>query len=324
MHRTELRNRVFYSLRPLIPRRAQVWLRSRMARRKRRAHSAVWPILEAAGRTPEGGFAWPDGRRFAFVILHDVESAIGQDRCLELMRLEHARGFCSAFNFVPERYPLKPDVRQTLAANGFEIGVHGLEHSGKLFRSRAIFLERARKINSYLKAWGASGFVSPSSLHHLPWMHDLAIEWDSSTFDSDPFEPQPDGMTTIFPFWYHRPHDVEQGFVELPYTLAQDFTLFVLLGERGIDVWKRKLDWIAARGGMALVIAHPDYMCFGGGRPGFQEYPVARYLELLDYVSTTYQGQYWHTLPKQVAAHVRAGSPGINPRVTETKPAEAG
>jgi hypothetical protein len=48
--------------------------------------------------------------------------------------------------------------------------------------------------------------------------------------------------------------------VELPYTLPQDFLLFVLMQEKNIDIWKKKLDWIADQGGMALFIAHPGYM----------------------------------------------------------------
>ena len=34
------------------------------------------------------------------------------------------------------------------------------------------------------------------------------------------------------------------------------------------------------------------------------EYPVALYREFLDYVKTRYAGEYWHALPKEVAAHI--------------------
>jgi hypothetical protein len=92
---------------------------------------------------------------------------------------------------------------------------------------------------------------------------------DASTFDTDPFEPQPEGMGTIFPFWVHDGSKTK-GFVEIPYTLPQDFTLFVLMREKNIDIWKKKLDWIVEKGGMALLITHPDYMIFGGKRPGME------------------------------------------------------
>jgi hypothetical protein len=46
----------------------------------------------------------------------------------------------------------------------------------------------------------------------------------------------------------------ERHYVELPYTLPQDSTLFLVLRELNNDIWKHKLDWIAMNGGMALVI----------------------------------------------------------------------
>jgi len=35
--------------------------------------------------------------------------------------------------------------------------------------------------------------------------------------------------------------------------------------EKNIDIWKRKLEWVAENGGMPLVNTHPDYMNFDGG-----------------------------------------------------------
>jgi hypothetical protein len=78
-------------------------------------------------------------------------------------------------------------------------------------------------------------------IRNLEWIHDLNIEYDASTFDTDPFEPQPEGVTTIFPFWIRGNGD-QNGYVELPYTLSQDFTLFILMGEKSREIWKRKLD----------------------------------------------------------------------------------
>ena len=84
---------------------------------------------------------------------------------------------------------------------------------------------RARKlINGYLQEWNAVGFRSPSMQHNLDWIHDLDIEYDASTFDTDPFEPQSDGMGTIFPFLVPEQNG-QGGYVELPYTLPQDFLI---------------------------------------------------------------------------------------------------
>jgi hypothetical protein len=97
--------------------------------------------------------------------------------------------------------------------------------------------------------------------HNLEWMHELNIEYDLSTFDTDPFEPQPDGVMTIFPFWVSE-NGYSKGFVEMPYTLAQDHGLFIILQEQNIDVWKKKVDWIVQKGGMVLLNTHPDYINF--------------------------------------------------------------
>lgn len=301
MNREQLRNAVYYQLKPLIPRSIQIWLRSQMAQRLRAASREVWPIDAAAAAAPAHWPGWPDGKRFAFVLMHDVETADGQSRVADLAAAERERGMRSSFNFVPERYAVSADLRHALTADGFEVGVHGLNHDGKLYQTPAIFAERAERINGYLKAWGATGFCSPASHHRLSWNHALHIAYDSSTFDTDPFEPESDGVGTIFPFPVYSA-DNTQCYVELPYTLPQDFTLFILLKERDTRIWRDKVAWIAEQGGMALVITHPDYIDFDG-RGGIDKYPLAYYAEFLDWMCANYSDQYWHALPREVAAH---------------------
>jgi len=291
---------IYYRLKPLIPRRLQIWLRRKVVLRKRIVCSDVWPILEKADKAPEGWTGWPEGKKFALILTHDVDTARGHERCRQLMALEEKFGFRSAFNFVPERYPVSTELRENLTRHGFEVGVHGLNHDGKLFAARRIFQARAAKINRYLRQWDAVGFRSPAMHHNLDWIGDLNIEYDSSTFDTDPFEPQPDGIGTIFPFRMDR-NSSRGSYVELPYTLAQDFTLFVLMKEKTTDVWQKKMDWIAVKGGMALLNTHPDYMNFNGDKLGIEEYPVDYYRQILEYVKSKFHGQYWHVLPRDIA-----------------------
>ena len=208
-------------------------------------------------------------------------------------------GFRSSFNFVAGDYQAPEELLNEISTRGFEAGVHGLHHQGNIFRSRNIFEEQATKINQYLKKWNLAGFRSPSMYHNLEWLHDLNIEYDASTFDTDPFEPQPDGVGTIFPFWVPG-NSNQTGYVELPYTLPQDFLLFILMQQKNIDIWKKKLDWIAENGGMALFISHPDYINFNNNSH-YEKYPVQYYEEFLTYIKTKYEGQYWHVLPKDMA-----------------------
>jgi len=93
------------------------------------------------------------------------------------------------------------------------------------------------------------------------------------------------------------------GYVELPYTLPQDSTLFLLFRERTPDIWLAKLDWIAKHGGMALLITHPDYMSFDNHRRDDSSYPATLFEQLLDWVKRRHPGQYWNASPKEVAAY---------------------
>ncbi len=300
MNKNKITSAIYYQLKPLIPRRLQIWLRSKVILRKRGAYSDVWPILEKAATPPDEWRGWPEQKQFALVLTHDVDTAEGQEKCRDLVKLEKELGFRSSFNFVPERYYVSPELRDHLTRNGFEVGVHGLNHDGKLYNSRRIFQRRAVRINQYLRKWKSVGFRSPSMHHNLEWIHDLDIEYDASTFDTDPFEPQSDGVESIFPFWVQGNSD-GKGYVELPYTLVQDFTVFVLLKEKSANIWKEKLDWIVEQGGMALVNVHPEYMNFDGGNVALDKYPAEYYTELLEYIKFKYQGLYWHCLPKDMA-----------------------
>ncbi len=144
-------------------------------------------------------------------------------------------------------------------------------------------------------------------LRNLDWIHALDIDYDSSTFDTDPFELQPDGAGTIFPHWIASPPDVKSsrgGYVELPYTLAQDSTLFLVMAEVSPTIWKQKLDWIATHRGMALINVHPDYLQFDGERSTTRTYPASYYRDFLQYVKTRYGGQYWQATSREVAKFV--------------------
>jgi hypothetical protein len=376
--------RVYYAIKPWLPDWLRFALRRRRARAIRRGGVHNWPINPAAARPPAGWMGWPEGKKFAVVLTHDVEGQHGLDQVLQLADLERALGFRSSFNLIPEgAYEVPPALRQELTDTGFEVGVHDLHHDGKLYHSRREFSRRARRINHYLREWQAVGFRSAYMLHNLDWIRDLDIAYDASTFDTDPFEPQPDGVGTIFPFWVPRnpnpapnlnlnppPHSrlatpssagatvsapplrageragvrcsqsdlrtpqpcrdgapsegglaapgsfplsdfssplLEAGFLELPYTLVQDSTLFLILGEQGIDCWQEKVRWIADHGGMVLVNVHPDYLRFNGaGRP--YTYPACFYRELLEFLTREYAGQFWHVLPREVAGRFSASA----------------
>ena len=227
---------------------------------------------------------WPEGKRFAFVLTHDIETKEGQAFVRAVADLEEGLGFRSSFNFVPEKYPLDEALMVELRDRGFEVGVHGLKHDGKLYQSHDKFMRRAERINQYLEQFGAVGFRSPYMNRHPEWLQALDIEYDMSFFDTDPYEPMPGGCMSIWPFRIGR-------FIELPYTLCQDSTLGYVLGETTPKIWLEKLKMIEENCGMALLNSHPDYL--------IDPVIMHMYTGLLSAVAE--KENYWHALPSEVA-----------------------
>ncbi len=297
--------KVYYALKPFIPRRLQILLRRQRAKLQR-GPVFGWPIegkLENLKRdifessittSDEIPFIWfwPHRMGFAFVITHDVETQRGLRNIESICEIERKYGLRSSWNFVPERYFVDSRLLESLVNNGFEIGIHGLKHDGKLFNSRRILDERMKEIKKYAIDLDAVGFRSPATHRNPDWMMNLPFEYDSSFPDTDPYEPQPGGCLSAFPFFIGN-------LVELPITLAQDHTLFEILGYQDISIWKQKIDWIEKMNGLALVIIHPDYIRVGRGRGEEGGYPIEYYEQLLQYVKS--RCNYWHALPRNVA-----------------------
>lgn len=260
---------LYYRVKPWFPRPLAILLRKVYRLRQEKQFELGWPVEDryvrfqmkcAANLLRMRGMDslpflhfWPDHRRFAFVLTHDIEEEQGAAFVERVAELEEELGFRSVFNFVPERYPIDRGLQAALHAHGFEVGVHGLKHDGKLFLSRQIFEQRAAKINRYLHDWQAVGFRAPYMHRHPEWLQALNVEYDLSFFDTDPYEPMPGGTMSVWPF-------ILGAFVELPYTLVQDHTLMEILKQPSPRLWLEKVDFIERSCGMALVNVHPDYL----------------------------------------------------------------
>jgi len=304
--------RLYYLIKPAIPQRLTRGLRLAYGARRSGELQMGWPIepryawfqfgvighlLRITGRTSFSFLNfWPAGRRFALVLTHDIETAEGQSFVREVAALEEGLGFRSSFNFVPERYPLDRVLMEELRARGFEVGVHGLRHDGKLFSRPDEFMRSAARINGYLREFGAVGFRAPLTQRQPEWMQALDIEYDSSFFDTDLYEPIAGGTMSVWPFHLGR-------FVELPYTLVQDHTLVHILGERTPRLWLEKVDFIASVHGMALMLTHPDYL-----RDPRAWRIYRNFLEVMDE-----RRDYYHALPVDVARWWRARAAARGP-----------
>ena len=292
--------RLYYLLKPLLPRLLIEQLKTTNARNAQTDFLLRWPVEDRYVRfqweiihqllnlTGERQLVfrhlWPNGKRFALVLTHDVETAQGLANVRRVADQEIELGFRSSFNFVAERYPLDYHLMDELRDQGFEIGVHGLKHDGNLFSSQARFMRRAERINHYLEEFNAVGFRSPLMHRHPEWMQALDIEYDLSFFDTDPYEPMPGGCMSIWPFTIGH-------FIELPYTLVQDSTLGYVLGETTPRLWLEKLEFIKKFHGMALLNTHPDYL--------IDSNIWVIYKEFLQTIKD--QHNYWHALPREVA-----------------------
>lgn len=292
--------KIYYLLKPILPRALTCAFRQLYSNPKKSVADIQWPIdaryvnflweimAQLLRMDHNQGLCiksfWPQGFEYALVLTHDVESDDGQQFVRAVADLEESLGFRSSFNFVPEGYHIDMKLVDELRERGFEIGVHGLTHDGKLFNSRDRFERAARRINSYLKDLGAVGFRAPLTIRNPEWMQALNIEYDLSFFDTDPFEPISGGTMSIWPFFLGH-------FVELPYTLVQDYTLTDVLKEQTPDLWLKKIDFICRHYGMALTNSHPDYL----------KVPARLNIYSSFLQAMREKANYWHALPRDVA-----------------------
>jgi predicted glycosyltransferase len=242
-------------------------------------------LVEIAGEPVPYIAAWPGGHTWALVLTHDVERATGWAELDPVLDLERSHGLRSSWNLVPQRYEIDDDYVRALVAEGFEIGVHGLHHDGRDLESLATVRKRLPAIRDAAERWGAVGFRSPAMHRHPEWMPLLGFDYDSSCPDTDPFEPQAGGCCTWLPFF-------NQDMVELPVTLTQDHTLFVILRHNDEAEWVRKAEFLRKRGGMALLDTHPDYLV---DERIFRAY--GRFLDRYAQDATA-----WRALPREINA----------------------
>jgi hypothetical protein len=233
---------------------------------------------------------WPKGKSFCTVLTHDVEKCLdGNDGIYRLIKVEKELGFKSSFFIVPFKYKVSEEKLEKLRNLGCEIGIHGYSHDGKLFSSWEIFQRRVEEINEKATEWGVEGFRSTSTYRNQEWFSLMDFSYDSSVPDTDPYEPQPGGCLSLFPFFI-------QNTVEIPITMPQDYTLFVLLQEKDIRIWRYKSAEIKRRNGLICVIAHPDE-----GYIGDKE-KEKHYLEFLEFLSDLGdEGSMWNPLPRDLS-----------------------
>jgi hypothetical protein len=294
----------YYVARPFLPVDVRKHLQRFHLRERKNIEFPAWPIdktvdnlcgelmsssVQANGnqRIPFVWF-WPDEYQGCVLMTHDVEHEKGRAFCGDLMDLDDRHGIRSSFQVIPEeRYDLSETFLEGIRARGFELNVHDLNHDGHLFHSHELFLKRANKINEYARKWRAEGYRSGGMYRNAEWNEAFQFSYDMSFPSAAHMEPQRGGCCTVMPYF-------SGGLVELPLTTTQDYSLFHILGQYSIDLWKEELNCIASSNGLATFIVHPDYV--------IDRRAQRVYENLLQYLSELCNlTKLWQPLPRDVA-----------------------
>jgi hypothetical protein len=265
-----IRNVYYHCVRPFLPVSVRKHLQKADLKNWRDIPFPRWPLddtvdhiiarllalsMKAQGisRTPFIWF-WPDGAPSAVIMTHDVEEVAGRNFCSQLMDLDDSVGIKSSFQLIPEkRYPIPDELLDEIRARGFEVNLHDLNHDGRLFSSHKTFLRRAERLNEYARSYRAFGFRSGGLYRNQAWFGALDFSYDMSVPSTARLEPQRGGCCTVMPFFIGK-------ILELPLTTIQDYSLFHILNDYSIDLWRQQLQAIARRNGLATFNAHPDYI----------------------------------------------------------------
>lgn len=302
---------IYYWLRPLTNRSLRKTIQRLRAANWQKRQFPQWPVdttvenicekllllsLRANGvdRIPFIWF-WPDGARGCISMTHDVEAVAGRNFCRRLVDINDSFGIKASYQIVPEgRYAVTPEFLSQLRDRGNEVSVQDLNHDGRLFDEREEFRRRAALINRYGREYGARGFRSAVLYRNPEWYEDLDFSFDMSMPNVANLDPQRGGCCTVLPYFIG-------DILELPLTTIQDYSLFHVLNEHSIDLWRIQLEMILARNGLASFIVHPDYIIESETQAVYQDL-----LAML--VEMGKREALWFALPSEIDSWWRARS----------------
>jgi hypothetical protein len=118
------------------------------------------------------------------------------------------------------------------------------------------------------------------------WYDAFNFSYDMSVPNVAHLEPQRGGCCTVMPYFIGK-------VLELPLTTIQDYSLFHILGDYSIDLWKSQIDLILKRNGLVSFIVHPDYV--------IDKRAQQVYAALLRHIAQLRDdGKIWVALPNEV------------------------
>ena len=136
-------NHFYYFIKPFLFRSIQLNFRRRIVKEKLLEYVDIWPLDESSRKSLDSIYTWSNNKKFAIILTHDVDKKRGHEKCRTLINIEENIGFRSLFNFILKKYKVDAKLQKQIVSAGFEIGVHGLYHDEKLYKSRKVFHKRA-------------------------------------------------------------------------------------------------------------------------------------------------------------------------------------
>lgn len=294
---------LYYAVRPWMPLAFRKHLQRIYLRGWEKVPFPHWPVDRSADRIMQRLLAlaltskqtesipfiwfWPEGANACAIMTHDVEEVSGKEFCSELMDINESFTIPASFQIVPEeRYPVESSFLNEIRRRGFEVNVQDLNHDGKLFLNRSEFERRVKAINRYGREYEAVGFRSAVLYRNEQWFDLLEFEYDTSVPSVAHLDPQRGGCCTIMPYFIGN-------LLELPVTMTQDHSLFNVLNDFSLELWRRQMRLVLDHHGLMNFIVHPDYILTPRAKQAYKEL-------LASLVKLRGEEAVWIALPKDV------------------------
>jgi hypothetical protein len=121
---------------------------------------------------------------------------------------------------------------------------------------------------------------------NLDWYDAFEFSYDMSSPNVAHLEPQRGGCCTVMPYFVGK-------ILEIPLTTSQDYSVFQILNDYSIELWKEQIGLIHKRNGLISFISHPDYLIETRARRVYEQ--------LLEYLRQIAEDEnIWFALPGDV------------------------
>ncbi|GEM_PF-6791871 len=211
---------------------------------------------ETFGAADGVGGLYPEGREFAFLMTHDVDSEYGQKKIQGLLDIEENSGLRSCSFFVPASYQLNHRLLESMISKGHEIGCHDVRHDTKIaFTSESNIRREFEGIRGFVRAFDVKGFRAAGFLRTQSLMTVV-----SETFKYDSSIPEKRIMPYLNGCFRQHPFNMFNGLLEIPMTLPSDGELLSLgfSVDEIFEIWRSKIQILSLINGCAVFLNHPE------------------------------------------------------------------